>query len=82
MDGPFQFLVRATPNGWHLRAVERRLEGEVTIQVEMVDPEELWGAIINAANILLAECKRRSWSDRDVQTLSRMLGRAERGGAA
>jgi hypothetical protein len=69
MDGPFLFRIRPASSAWRVEGVDN----DVPVQVELVNPEELWQSAVAAGNALITECNRRGWRDRDVQDLAHLL---------
>ena len=74
MDGPFLFRVHSASPGWRLECVANG----ATVQMEIVNPDELWQSLITTARVLVEACNDRAWQGREVAELAHLLSRIAR----
>ena len=78
MDGSFLFRVQPASSAWRIEGVANG----APVQVELVNPDELWQNVVRAGRLLVDECTNRGWRGREVVELAHLLSRITREGAA
>jgi len=74
MDGPYEFIVTNRPHDLvHMQLIDRDVEGSSPVSELSVPFVALQVALWTAANTVVAECVRRGWKSRDVNTLRASL---------
>jgi hypothetical protein len=81
MDGPYFVRVTAGPPArFSWRACARRKHGTITLASGELDASELLRDLTDAARAVADECRRREWSNRDVDELDAALREAAAAG--